>query len=502
MQTCQSLAPIPTRGTPPTRRRVMTRTSSSRKTDFNASASLEALDNNEVELRPGTFEGFTSFRGHKIRYQRAHGPSTSSPSSPTVLLVHGFGGNCDHFRKNIDELAQRDGGNRVYAIDLLGYGYSDKPDPRQAETNAIYNFDTWSDQILEFADAVAPGEKVLICTNSVGGIAGLEASIKRPDKVASVMLMNVSLRMLHEKKQSAFAKPFVAALQKTLRTTDLGPWFFSQIATTKGVGNVLRQCYHDASAVTDELVDYILRPGLEPNAVRVFLDFISYSGYVVFFLSSSSSLVPRTLVLTRSHSFSLVLSRSLSYQRTPPGARCPKSSSRNVRSPWKSSGAGTIRGRRSNGEESSPRTPASKGRWSSSTPATARRTKRRRWSTRSLPNGSPATREVSVSIFFAHIRFDLISVFPTTRLRRDDPTRRVHATARRAERPHPPSLSDPTQSDPTRLAATAIRERREQSRCRSDTAGDASPIPPPPTPPFQFDLSPCSCLTVCTHPRA
>ena len=269
------------------------------------------MDNNEVELRPGTFEGFTSFRGHKIRYQRAHGPSTSSPSSPTVLLVHGFGGNCDHFRKNIDELAQRGGGNRVYAIDLLGYGYSDKPDPRQAETNAIYNFDTWSDQILEFADAVAPGEKVLICTNSVGGIAGLEAAIKRPDKVASVMLMNVSLRMLHEKKQSAFAKPFVAALQKTLRTTDLGPWFFSQIATTKGVGNVLRQCYHDASAVTDELVDYILRPGLEPNAVRVFLDFISYSGYVVFFLSSSSSLVPRTLVLTRSHSFSLVLSRSL-----------------------------------------------------------------------------------------------------------------------------------------------------------------------------------------------
>ena len=296
----------------------MTRTSSSRKTDFNASASLEALDNNEVELRPGTFEGFTSFRGHKIRYQRAHGPSTSSPSSPTVLLVHGFGGNCDHFRKNIDELAQRGGGNRVYAIDLLGYGYSDKPDPRQAETNAIYNFDTWSDQILEFADAVAPGEKVLICTNSVGGIAGLEASIKRPDKVASVMLMNVSLRMLHEKKQSAFAKPFVAALQKTLRTTDLGPWFFSQIATTKGVGNVLRQCYHDASAVTDELVDYILRPGLEPNAVRVFLDFISYSGYVVFFLSSSSSsLVPRTLVLTRSHSFSLVLTRSLSFSLVP-----------------------------------------------------------------------------------------------------------------------------------------------------------------------------------------
>jgi len=314
---CQSLAPIPTRRTPATRRRVTRATRatrrSSRKPVFNASASLAANVDNEVELRPGTFEGFTSFRGHKIRYQRAHGPSTSSPSSPTVLLVHGFGGNSDHFRKNIDELAQR--GNRVYAIDLLGYGYSDKPDPRQAETNAIYNFDTWSDQILEFADAVAPGEKVLICTNSVGGIAGLEAAIKRPDKVASVMLMNVSLRMLHEKKQSAFAKPFVAALQKTLRTTELGPWFFSQIATTKGVGNVLRQCYHDASAVTDELVDYILRPGLEPNAVRVFLDFISYSGYVVFFV---------VFVWSLEHWLSLVLSRTHAHRQGPAARRAAR----------------------------------------------------------------------------------------------------------------------------------------------------------------------------------
>lgn len=40
---------------------------------------------------------------------------------------------------------------------------------------------------------------------------------------------------------------------------------------------MLRQCYGDAAAVDDELVDVILRPGLEPGAVHVFLDFISYS---------------------------------------------------------------------------------------------------------------------------------------------------------------------------------------------------------------------------------
>ncbi len=46
----------------------------------------------------------------------------------------------------------------------------------------------------------------------------------------------------------------------------------------QSVGNVLRQCYHDPAAVTDELVDCILKPGLLPGAVDVFLDFISYVG--------------------------------------------------------------------------------------------------------------------------------------------------------------------------------------------------------------------------------
>lgn len=42
--------------------------------------------------------------------------------------------------------------------------------------------------------------------------------------------------------------------------------------------SVLQQCYGDPATVTDELVEVILKPGLQPGAVDVFLDFISYSG--------------------------------------------------------------------------------------------------------------------------------------------------------------------------------------------------------------------------------
>jgi hypothetical protein len=40
---------------------------------------------------------------------------------------------------------------RVYAIDLLGYGYSDKPDPLSKPRNSVYNFENWSRQLAAFA---------------------------------------------------------------------------------------------------------------------------------------------------------------------------------------------------------------------------------------------------------------------------------------------------------------------------------------------------------------
>ena len=58
------------------------------------------------------------------------------PHQPTPpLCTHpGFGANADHWRKNTPVLGKQ---HRTFAIDLLGYGFSDKPDPRQAPTNTM-----------------------------------------------------------------------------------------------------------------------------------------------------------------------------------------------------------------------------------------------------------------------------------------------------------------------------------------------------------------------------
>ena len=58
-----------------------------------------------------------------------------------MLLVHGFGANADHWRKNTPVLGSW---GQAFAIDLLGYGYSDKPPPSKSEPNQIYNFYNWA----------------------------------------------------------------------------------------------------------------------------------------------------------------------------------------------------------------------------------------------------------------------------------------------------------------------------------------------------------------------
>lgn len=58
----------------------------------------------------------------------------------------------------------------------------------------------------------------------------------------------------------------------------MGKSFFKLVASSESVRSILCQCYHDTSQVTEELVQKILLPGLEPGAADVFLEFICYSG--------------------------------------------------------------------------------------------------------------------------------------------------------------------------------------------------------------------------------
>lgn len=71
----------------------------------------------------------------------------------------------DHWRKNVPFLAKS---HRVYSIDLIGYGYSDKPNPKEFGGEPFYTFETWAAQINDFCHQVVKDRAFFIC-NSIGG---------------------------------------------------------------------------------------------------------------------------------------------------------------------------------------------------------------------------------------------------------------------------------------------------------------------------------------------
>ena len=69
----------------------------------------------------------------------------SGDKGTPLLLIHGFGASAYHWRYNINELAKT---HRVYAIDLLGFGWSDKPLVEYSK------YDLWPRQVSTFINEV------------------------------------------------------------------------------------------------------------------------------------------------------------------------------------------------------------------------------------------------------------------------------------------------------------------------------------------------------------
>lgn len=207
------------------------------------------------------------WQGFPICYQ------AQGTTGPSVVLVHGFGASWWHWRKNIPVLADN---CRVYAIDLIGFGGSAKPQP--GETIA-YTFETWGQQLADFCREVV-GEPAFFVANSIGCIVAMQAAVNYPDIALGVALLNCSLRLLHDRKRATLPwhrRLGAPLLQRVLSVKPIGKFFFNQIAKPKTVRNILLQAYANAEVVTDELVDILMAPARDPGAVAVFLAFTSYS---------------------------------------------------------------------------------------------------------------------------------------------------------------------------------------------------------------------------------
>jgi len=223
---------------------------------------------------PGTY---WQWRGQSIYYVRA-GERLSQ--RPPLLLVHGFGASTDHWRKNIAQL-QND--FEVWAIDLLGFGRSAKP-------NWQYNGDLWRDQLYEFITGVI-GQPTVLAGNSLGGYACLSVAAQRHEAAAGLVLLNSAGpftdaqsspepdSLQTEVQPPRQPDPLQKLLGDAVRWILQQPWarflLFQYLRQRWVIRQTLEKVYLDQSAITDQLVEEIYRPACDPGAAEVFASVFS-----------------------------------------------------------------------------------------------------------------------------------------------------------------------------------------------------------------------------------
>lgn len=188
--------------------------------------------------------GFVQVGGQRVHVEQA------GEGEPVVLL-HGFGGSTYLWRQMTPRLA---GHFRVVAIDLNGFGWTERPRAREA-----YTLEGQAALVLGVLDALGI-ERAHLVGHSYGGGLAIWLAARHPERVRSLSLVASTLPTYASARRSRWAawRPLVALF---VRTRALREGF---------VRRGLERAVADPTIVTDELVRaYLARLRVE-GATRAF----------------------------------------------------------------------------------------------------------------------------------------------------------------------------------------------------------------------------------------
>lgn len=143
----------------------------------------------------------------------------------TLLFVHGLGSYLKFWRYQLDTFAAQ--GFRVLAVDLPGYGKSDKP------SSFPYTTEAMADVVHELAK-IAGAERPILVGHSMGGQTALSYAIRFPEDLAALVLTSPAgfeefSRNEKEWLKRAFTTKFVKradeyAIWGSIRRANFGRW--------------------------------------------------------------------------------------------------------------------------------------------------------------------------------------------------------------------------------------------------------------------------------------
>jgi pimeloyl-ACP methyl ester carboxylesterase len=202
------------------------------------------------------------WRGWQIHYTYAAPPAGTS--QVPILLLHGFGASIGHWRHNIPQLSQQ---HPVYALDLLGFGASEK---------AATNYDTalWVDQVYDFWRAFI-NQPVIVVGHSLGSTVGLALAAEHPEMLKGLVMFTLpdaSVLDLPSWTRSAPVKAVsgsvIACLKRAMTFPPLFAPLFRAIRRPQTIQSWATSAYSQADVVDRELVDVFSRPAYDRGARR------------------------------------------------------------------------------------------------------------------------------------------------------------------------------------------------------------------------------------------
>lgn len=171
-----------------------------------------------------------------------------SGSGPAVVFIHGIGASAYSWRQQLGPVVAA--GYRVVAIDLPGFGYSDKP-------RAGYHNADFVRVVTALLDTLRI-DPVILVGHSMGGEVAAELALANASRVQGLVLVGAAGMGTRAPAALRFARwPIVG-------------WFVTPFAGRDMVARQLRSTYADPSLVSDAQIDQYYAPLRERGAVGAF----------------------------------------------------------------------------------------------------------------------------------------------------------------------------------------------------------------------------------------
>ena len=203
---------------------------------------------------------------------------------PAIVFVHGIGAGSSSFmwRKNFDILSEH---FRVYALDLLGFGFSDKP------AGVPYSADLYVDLISDFIREVAGGRANVIAS-SLGGSYVVRVADEHPELI-NAMILNAPAGYDSMNTRPGMAG---AAFYGLLQSPVLGTSFYNVMASERSIRDYARHSlFYDYRRVTDRLVAHLYATSHQAGAQHANAAFLS--GYLNTDMRAAFSRLSQRVIL-------------------------------------------------------------------------------------------------------------------------------------------------------------------------------------------------------------